>query len=196
MIKAEYDFSNWTSFPSSIKLTNDTENQRSYFGWRVPVAPGKTLTLTFKGKGENQTIHPISKLGTSHVSIDGEYADGRRVRLLTVSFPLGSFNWQEFKGSVVVPSDIWYIRIDLWSGTGLPEKPNIAWFDDLKVYMDNTLIFSNDFTNWNPYIGAGVGGILTAVPAYLITKKPEYALVGIVGALIGAGVGYMTAKPL
>jgi hypothetical protein len=92
-----------------------------------------------------------------------------------------------------VPTGIQSIRCNFAAGGGTPE--GVTWYDDLKIYQDGVLIYSNGFDNWNPYIGAGLGGVLTAIPAYLITKKPEYALVGLLGALIGAGVGYKTAKP-
>jgi hypothetical protein len=44
-------------------------------------------------------------------------------------------------------------------------------------------------------IGAGVGGVGGVLAGYLITKNPMYALAGIPTALIGAAVGYYTAKP-
>jgi hypothetical protein len=64
------------------------------------------------------------------------------------------------------------------------------WFDKS---LEDRFIFEE--TNRNAAIGAGVGGIAGALAGYLITKNPLYALVGIPGALVGAAVGYYTAKP-
>jgi hypothetical protein len=42
----------------------------------------------------------------------------------------------------------------------------------------------------NTAIGAIVGGGLTAITAYLATRKPKYALTGLAGALVGGAVAY------
>jgi hypothetical protein len=44
----------------------------------------------------------------------------------------------------------------------------------------------------NTAIGATVGGGLTALTAYLATRRPEYALTGLIGALVGGAVAYST----
>ncbi|RLG35633.1 MAG: hypothetical protein DRN91_09180 [Candidatus Alkanophagales archaeon] len=43
-------------------------------------------------------------------------------------------------------------------------------------------------------IGAGVGGIATAIPAYLLTKKPKYGLLGLLGVIVGGIIGYALSK--
>jgi len=44
--KAEYDFLTWTSFPSSIKLTNDEERFMTIWGVKnLSVTPGSKVTL-------------------------------------------------------------------------------------------------------------------------------------------------------
>ena len=71
----------------------------------------------------------------------------------------------------------------------------VTWFDDVKVYQDNVLIYSNDFSNWNPYIGAGIGAVIGGVGGHLATKKPEYALIALPVAVIGGVVGWLTTSP-
>lgn len=62
----------------------------------------------------------------------------------------------------------------------------------LSKLVDNMLSYMTRPKNMAPvYIGVGVGAVATAVPAYLFTRKPEYALVGVIGALIGGAAGYL-----
>jgi hypothetical protein len=189
----EYDFLTWTSFPSSVKLVNDEPEKATWllvFDF-LSVKPGASIRAEMKAKQE-KVLYPKYVSG---FAVDGW--DGKEwKRIARLALPLGNFDWSEQRLDLVVPSGIMAIRGALAGGAGSSEGvPGFTWFDDLKIYQDDVLIYANDFSNWNPYIGAGLGGALTAVPAYLIAKKPEYALVGVIGALIGAGVGYMTAKP-
>jgi hypothetical protein len=190
--RVEYDFLTWVSFPSSIKLFNPTVELPNVWVTlfeTLAVKPGSKLTVSVWQKVKDVT-HEFS-----YVLIEG--FDGSKWSWLTGVPPsgaggVGTIDWRKYERSITIPSNIVAIRCKLMGAGGLPA---ITWYDDLKIYQDDVLIYSNDFNNWNPIIGAGLGGIATAIPAYLLTKKPKYALIGLLGALIGAGVGYMTAKP-
>jgi len=200
MSERGYDFLAWTSFPSSRKMVNETEEQ---IWWeaegRPPVEPGRTLTVTVNGRGKDLIMHPVTRLGPSHIAVDGLNAVGEKVaRLITLNFPIGTFDWRGFKATATVSSDVVTLRINTIAGPGLPERPSVTWFDDLKIYMDDVLIYQDDFGNWNPYIGAGLGGVGGAIAGYLIKPKEPLvpALVGAcLGAVLGGGVGYFTAVP-
>jgi len=187
MRKKEYDFLTWTSFPSSIKLTNDERREWAWTGWvfyGLPVRPGSKLTVKFKAKQQN-VLYSVS-----HVPIDG-YNGSEWRRIVNFGLSLGTFDWTEHSRTITVPSDIISIRSSLAGGAGSPEALGITWYDDLRVYMDDKLIFSYDFGNWNPIIGAGAGIVGIGVPAYLYTKNIPVAIgAGVVASLVGAAIGY------
>jgi hypothetical protein len=196
--KTEYDFLTWTSFPSSGKIINELVSDWVNWQWPpeswplVAVTPGSVLKVVYNVKQQGVTGRALS-----HFSVDGWNGSNWR-RLANVPpewLPPGTWDWRHVEHSFTVPTDVTLIRFNPAGGDGTPGAPGITWWDDLKIFQDGKLIYVNGFDNWNPYVGAGLGGVLTAVPAYLIAKRPEYALVGVIGALIGAGVGYVTAKP-
>ena len=156
----EYDFLTWTSFPSSRKMTNETDQQ---IWWeavgKLVVQPGKKLTVTIKGKGEHLIIHPITQLGTSHIAVDGVDVAGALRRLFNIVFPVGTFDWTEFKENVTISSDVIALRVTTIAGPGLVAQPSVTWFDDLKIYQDDVLIYADDFSNWAPII----------IPAQIVT---------------------------
>ena len=91
---------------------------------------------------------------------------------------------------IVVPEGIKVVKMFLLGGAGDRERPGVTWLDDLKVYVNGKLVYLNDFSNWSPYIGAGVGATAGGLVAYLPTRKIEYgaagaAIAGIVGAIVG-----------
>jgi hypothetical protein len=199
--KAEWDFLVWSTFPSSLKLVNfQTDRDFAYKPVdKLSVKPGSTVKVEIKAKIQD-VAGPIYRWAAgSRIRVTGWYPN--REEHMFTEFPdhfigTGTLDWHTVSFEGKIPAEINMISLYLTCGyASSKDKPATTWFDDLKIYQDGVLIYANDFTNWNPYIGAGAGGALTAVPAYLITRKPEYALVGIIGALIGAGVGYATAKP-
>jgi hypothetical protein len=188
---AEFDFLNWKSFPSSLKGVCTPEQRRLWVYERtnLPVQPGKKLHVEMMAKQEN-VLPALPLHNVSYIIVD---AGWERV-LVAIELPNGTYDWRLFKSAeVTVPSDVRLVNIRIACGFGTPK--GITWFDDLKIYQDNELIYANDFTKWDPYIGAGAGGVGGALAGYLITKNPLYALIGIPTALIGAAVGYYTAKP-
>jgi len=189
MVRAiEYDFLTWTSFPSSLKIVNDVLNSWHWYsevGRGTPVKPGGKLKVSVKAKLQNVVSNE------SHVAVDG-WNGSSWVRLMDLGVKTGTIDWAEWNGETTVPAGIQYIRCNLAAGGGTPE--GITWYDDLKIYQDGALIYANDFSNWNPIIGAGAGAAVGAVAGYALTKKPIYALAALPGALIGGIVGYLTVK--
>jgi len=192
MDKIEYDFLSWTSFPSSLKMIYDGARGFWWFipGSERPVKPG-AVRISVKVKKENVGLTP---------GIDPEFRDSRVIiwgfngaewkwlGKMTVGY--GTENWREYTGEVEIPAGIDLLKVQLRCGAGAKERPAITWFDDLKIYQDDKLIYANDFNNWNPYIGVGVGGVVVAVPTYLYTKNvPVSVGAGVVGSLIGAAIG-------
>lgn len=187
MRKPEYDFLNWTSFPSSGKVFTDEARYDAWATWGVspviPVTPGRTLKAEVMVKQQNVMY------SRSHVHMVGY--DGKTWRVMPsippveTPIPVGTFDWKKFLLEETIPSDIIAIRVDPAGGAGSPEAPGITWFDNLKIYQDDVLIYSNDFTNWNPYIGAGIGTPIGGVAANLL-KEP---LGPIVSEAVGAGLG-------
>ena len=195
----EYDFLVWTSFPSSIKFW-DIRAKVGIAVWSdwtpaIAVAPGNLVKVQVNCKQEN-VLYSTSRAETwGWVEAEKRW---RKVFGLWVDIPRGTIpKFKTFTSEMKVPEDITAIRVRVGGGSGSPEAPGITWFDDLKIYQDDELIYSNDFSNWNPYIGAGVGAVATAIPAWLITRNP-LATLGVsvlVGAPLGGLVGYLTAKP-
>jgi len=147
MRKAEYDFLSWTSFPSSGKILNDTRASWAYFfdGYtpNLAVTPGSTVTIRVNAKQENVMYMAGGIAVHRYDRATGEW------KLLTVlKLPLGSFDWQTFEHIFKVPSNVTVIRCRIRAGgSGVSTSPGITWFDDLKIYMDDKLIYMNKFSN-------------------------------------------------
>ena len=157
--KAQYDFLDYVSFPSSGKLVNDGTEGRVYIGWypqrvRLAVNPDATLKVEYNAKGQN-TVYG------SHVSIDGWNGTEWR-RLINIPpklLPLGSFDWRVISESFKIPPDVTVIGYQPSAGAGDRATPGITWFDDLKIYQNGVPIYENKFSNWAPII----------IPAEIIT---------------------------
>jgi len=193
MVRAiTYDFlpRNFTSWPSSLKMENDRPEKLIHRVGFIDAVPGSKLYATINTKGkELSAINGFS--GAVGAGIYDHYH--RYVRYLgdLVRFPVGTFNWRTLpgRGSFTVPLDAEVIGISIVIGRGT------AWFDDLKIYQDDKLIYTNDFSNWNPYIGAGAGGLGVGVPTYLYTKNVPIAVgASLVGSLVGAAIGYVISS--
>jgi len=185
--KIEYDFLTWTSFPSSIKLINDEPERAAWtkFYNAISVRPGFTLRVQIMAKQENVQYY------VGGLAVEG--FDGKEwTRILRTKLPLGTFDWSIHSQEITVPANVVAIRLNMAGGAGEPGRPGITWFDDLKIYQDNVLIYANDFSNWNPYIGAGAGGVVGGVGGYQLTKDiPTAVGVAALGALVGAAIGYL-----
>jgi len=145
--KAEVDFLNWASFPSSLKLVND---EATWFVpiislW-IPVKPGSKIDVKVKAKSErNAPIDStLSFLWARNVLLKD---------VLRIHFPSGAFQWSTFKGSFVVASDVDKIQ------AGFMVSPSLLWVDDLRIYQDGVLIYEDKFTGW---------GSLISIPAPIV----------------------------
>lgn len=193
--KSEYDFTDFKSAPSSVKLTVEAIN-----GWiagpKLPIIPvnaGATIRVEFyaKSKDNQKGTTQFTRFGLSYFTstVKGDLLNGY------ITIPDGTHPWSKFTQEYTTPAGTYQI-VPFFGAT-----KGTVWFDDLKIYQNNVLIYSNDFSNWNPYIGAGIGAI-AGIPAYIITKKskPKNRAIITVGATIagiaiGGAVGYLTAKP-
>jgi len=156
--KIEYDFLTWKSFPSSARLFND--EQEGFAIWilpqarSLPVTPGSTLRVEANVKQKDVAVGPYPSL----IPIDG-WNGKEWSRIVTHHIKLGTFDWLFLTFESKVPSGIITITPALFGGAGYKEAPAITWFDDLKIYQDDKLIYANDFSNWTPII----------IPAQIIT---------------------------
>jgi len=164
MKRIEYDFFKWTSFPSSIALKNDES-----VGWAVhtvimnlSIEPGAMLTARVKTAQKDVTFN------RSHLVIDG-WDGSRWVRLPSaIDLPWGTYDWRELEGRGEIPRNVKVIRIVLTGGGGRPI--GITWFDDLKIYQDDKLIYENKFSNWLPYQIAGAIALSIPTALYAIPR--------------------------
>jgi len=190
MRKAEYDFLTWKSFPSSAKIwIDELEGWALWPRWldSIAVRPEASVKVQVFVKQHNVLGFPSHILMEGYNQVTGDWQH----ILPDIWFPKGSFNWTLHEHVFAVPANVVALRLGLRGGGG-----GITWYDDLKIYQDDVLIYSNDFSNWNPYVGAGAGGIGVSVPAYLYTKNIPVAVgAGVIGTLIGTIIGYLTPTP-
>lgn len=200
MIKmpASYDFLTWTSFPSSLRVDVPAQYKIDHLITELMrITPKTDISMEANFKWKNNDHFPL-------VAIFWYDATGVEVGSTVLIHPLWQgpritdLEWTKITNVVrpTIPENAVIGKVVY--RTGYSDKPGVianCWLDDLKVYQDGTLIYANDFGNWNPIIGAGVGGAGGALAGYLITKKPVYALAGIPTAVIGGVIGWLTAKP-
>ena len=147
-----YDFLTWVSFPSSLKLVSFPYVEGGARQWRpwiirgIPVTPGKELKLQYNAKKQNLMFD-------SSIVIYG--LKGEEARWLGVVVAgTGTLDWRTYTRSspdrIVVPEDIKEIGLVFPCGAGVPPNPGITWFDDLKIYMDDKLIYDKYFTALRP----------------------------------------------
>ena len=156
-----YDFINFVSFPSSAKTLSDEPTEvTGWFGRNYPilkVTPGSKVMVEVYVKQENVVNR------ASYVAIQ-KYVDGRVEWWLGLPIPKGTFNWTKFNWEIEIPSDFSYIAIDVRGGSGFPNRPGVTWWDDLRIYRNGKLVYEDNFTNWNLYLGSiplvAVGSII------------------------------------
>ena len=71
----------------------------------------------------------------------------------------GTRDWTTLNSSKLIPPERSLVGVRIVGGAGFPEKPGVTWFDDLRIYQDDVLIYANNFSNWAPAI----------IPAQIIT---------------------------
>jgi len=162
-VSREYDFLHWTSFPSSRKIINYKTDEQIW--WTVvdklPVEPGKYLTVVVNVKGQNIGTPAACR---SHIAIDcynENYELFKIPRAMILYVPPRTTDWTQLKETVIVPNGAVAILVTTIAGTAQsPDLPNISWYDDLKIYQNGELIYENTFDNWLPCI---IGGGITTV---------------------------------
>jgi len=171
----EYGFLPWnyTSFPSSLKIVAPYRGPATWV-WTVlskgiGVTPGSELTVRLNIKQQNRLPDPAS-----HIQV--EAWDGEKWTRPPIfgtrrgEIPAGSFDWTTFELKGTIPSGVYMVRVVYPAGSGEPEA--ITWLDDLRVYMDDKLIYENKFSNWRPFlevpavavtaVASGVAGLKAA----------------------------------
>ncbi len=192
--KTEYDFLNWTSFPSSIKLTNDTMTRSGGGAFEnIPVNPG---TVRVEVNGKTQDVQLIKGSG-SYIAFWGHRADGSRKWIGTCDIRYGTHDWEKAEAELPIPADIVILRGYLIAGGGNKAQPSISWFDDFVIKQNGRIIYENKFSNWNPVIGAGIGAIIGGAVGELTKPIGPIAspLIGALGgAALGGGIGYALTR--
>jgi len=145
-MKKEYGFLTWTSFPSSLKLFNDEPGEVYRVDlFTLPVTPGSTLKVEINAKKKNVRFR---NSGLVFEAFNGRW---HYIPSASITVGVGTLDWLKYAGEPwTVPENFTEIRIALTGGSGSPEAPGITWFDDLKIYKDDKLIYDNYFTAFRP----------------------------------------------
>jgi len=151
--KKEYDFLHWTSFPSSLKFWDIRARSgiAIWSDWSPPISvmPGQRVRIEFYAKQENVQYSTSRAETYGYVSETGEW---RPVYRYWVAIPRRTIPYfQKFSSSDVhpdnvVPPDVTAIRVRVGGGSGSPEAPGITWFDDLRIYLNDELIYEEYFS--------------------------------------------------
>ena len=144
-----YDFLTWISPPSSLKLITEEPRYSAFLvAEEVAVTPGAPTRLEVYAK-QDKIVHD-----TSFVLLE-RIIEGRWRWYQTIYFPKepkDRFDWQKFSLDFINHVECDKVRISLHGG-------GVNWFDDLKIFQNDVLIYENDFSNWAPII----------IPAQIIT---------------------------
>ena len=112
---------------------------------------GSRIKVKVNAKREGTTPTPLP----SHFTLIG-FNDKGEMRHLFWAFirlPETPFDWRAFTREETLPADIVRIGGQCAGGVGT------TWYDDFRIYQDGALIYSDDFSNWDPII----------IPAEIIT---------------------------
>lgn len=162
--KTEYDFLNYTSFPSSMKAINDEEKFVPInLLYDYPVEGGDTVKVSAMVKGEN--------IDESHIAV--RYFDGetwRNAPKTPIFLPKGNYDWREITLETAVDTPAQMLRVTVYGGQGPGTQPSTTWVDDAEVYVNDELVKAESFSNWTPYLVGGtiVGGVAGARYAEII----------------------------
>jgi len=159
-----YDFLTWKSFPSSLKIRKGpTGMERWDTGRMIAVNPGDVVTYEVKVKGTNvgrfsfMQVYPKEPWKFKHQFINLPHGIYEWTMISQTTLPAGT--------DVESPIGIQLVAGNAYDGVNDVE----VWFDDLKVYVNDRLVYENTFDNWLPYIIGG-GGIVTVVGVAGVTK--------------------------
>jgi len=199
-----YDFSQWHSYPSSLFLKSVTTPRKDYTLTQLThITSGATIQAEVFFKWENNNKAEIPLIGIEWYDTTGVIVStSALIHPLYNAFPDMYLPWTKITNVVrpLIPANAVMGKVIYKTGATIPGKVSNSWVDDLKIYQNGELIYSNDFNNWNPYVGAGVGA-LAGIPAYLIAKKRQKNKViitagaTVAGVVVGTLIGFATAKP-
>jgi len=180
-LKLEWDFLQFKSFPSSMKATNSYgyavythpsgHHDIAGFPVEIPIKPMSRIMVKCSMKTLNVAppgtpVRPPGYWTEARVHI--QFLRGEEIIKRWYPCELwGDTGWVVLSKEENAPIESNAIRILLFAG-GKPGETSFTWFDDLKIYMDDKLIYANNFSNWNPYIGAGAGAAIGAIAGYFI----------------------------
>ena len=157
VLKREYDFLNWISPPSSLKLTNSAARRVWIRGWQTRIAI-EPVDILARIEARQENVNPEYE-AVSHFHISPFDKDGARIEYgQDILLPYGSFEWAPFKKTLKIPSNTKTILLYVSGGPGTPENPGVTWFDNLKIYQDGVLIYENKFTA--PIVQTAIGVVL------------------------------------
>jgi len=166
-VKESFDFLQWTSFPSSLKVDND-EGENKIFRSRqfIPIRAPTTIRAEGMIKVENGNIAEPAWIAMYGYDLAGSKVAGSYFHTdVTVSR-----DWVKVEGSIDMPARVLNIELRMiCAGSGVKGRVATTWFDDLKIYQDDTLIYENKFSNWLPYQIAGA--VITAIPIGLYAAR-------------------------
>lgn len=168
MKKKEYDFLNYISFPSSLKMIND-EAKRTWVVWRSPiigVEPDTPLNMQFQHKIQN-ILAEFNAPSNMTIQI---YREEKREnwfwlhQVVPRETLFGTYHWKQYEFTTPpIPSTVSRARLVFTGGAGTPALSGTTWIEDLKIIQDDIPIYENKFANWTPYIIGGtivIGSIL------------------------------------
>lgn len=185
IVEVETDFRNWKSFPSSIKLINKKRTTNPAYVWYI-VTNGFNVTpkidVSFKVNCK-QTGHPD---GYSGIIIEA-FTVGEWKVIINQRVPDGKFDWINIDPDkeTVIPDDAFILRVKLFAKGVVGD---ITWFDDLKIYQSNQVVYENKFSDWKP-VGALAGAVIGGI-AGVIYKPIGPILSPLLGLALGSGLGY------
>ncbi len=167
-----HDFMNYTSFPSSLKLVNDAKGPD--YVWAtiasdIPVLGGSKITAEVKLK-RNVSAIPTSPY--AGIRIDTKRPIPTSPDHIPYSFLLdagpGSYDWTKVQNEKTIPADANLLLVRIYAKG---YKGDTLWLDDLKIYQDDLLIYSNNFSNWWPDIIGVPVAVVGAVAAFFGLKR-------------------------
>lgn len=134
----QYDFKDWVSIPSSVKLVSEKTDwpARIVLVEGLPVVSGRPIEVEFKAKQEG--VLEEHSMFVIHRWAEDTWKWGGQI-----TTPLGTYDWQKIKGELSI-TDTTAIHVAFWGGKG------ITWFDDLRIFQDDKLIYDNYFSAIRP----------------------------------------------
>lgn len=198
MLEIKYDFSTWTSLPSSLRLTNDEDRSHVRFLTKnIPAIPNSLLRLTVDAKKKDVTL---SSERDSMIAVYAIKGEERPIWLDAVEIGGGTSDWKTYSEwrsgrEIRVPSDITQLGVAYRAGAR-GQKVAITWLDNLELYQNEKHIYKDRFNKWSPLIGAVVGGtigfIVPETGVWLSSAERGLLLATTgVGSILGGITGYL-----